>query len=176
MESEGLVGGGTIWSGTPSCWRSPFILHKEPADGKLMSPPPKPTFSHYSCIGDLPLYGYASLAGPVHPHHPRGTNSGDDWDWGSAMKCKLSTTGPTHSWDFSGLGEQKALCYLSNIFQKCPCWIKGEKLNVEGLGVFGSQCWCSNSRGTDHTSVASRIQPATINSSPSLFILEIASS
>ena len=42
--------------------------------------------------------------------------------------------------------------------------------------VCGCQCWDSCGRGTDHTGKAFRIWLATINSTPPLFILEIASS
>ena len=55
-ESERLVGGGTIWSGVPSCRRHPFLPCEEPVDRILMSPPPKLTFSHHSYRGDSLLY------------------------------------------------------------------------------------------------------------------------
>ena len=61
-------------------------------------------------------------------------------------------------------------------FPEDPCWIKGEKFNAEGLGMWGSHHWCSDIRGTDHTGEASKIQPAMINSTPPLFVLEMASS
>ena len=40
-------------------------------------------------------------------------------------------------------------CFLEPL-----CWIKGEKFNVEGLGVYGSQHWHSGGGGTDHTGEA----------------------
>ena len=80
-ESEGPVGGGIIWSETPSCWRSPFIPHEKPVDMMLMSPPLKVILLHHSCRGDTPLYGHASYIHLVHPHHANGTNSGEEWDW-----------------------------------------------------------------------------------------------
>ena len=61
-------------------------------------------------------------------------------------------------------------------FLEHPCWIKGEKFNVEGLGMSGSQHWCPDGGCTDHTGEASRIQLAMISLTPPLFVLEIASS
>ena len=78
----------------------------------------KTVFSHPSCRGDSPLYDHMSWVGQVHHHYPRGMDSRREWDWGSAMKCKLSATSPTaDSWDSSRLCKQKALCYPSDIFQ-----------------------------------------------------------
>ena len=73
-ESEGLVGGGTIQSGMPDHWQFPLVPCEEPVDRMLMSPPPKPSFTHHSCKGYSPLYGHVSWAGRVHYHHPRRTN------------------------------------------------------------------------------------------------------
>ena len=58
-ESEGLVEGGTIQSGAPSCGRHPFLPCEEPVDRMLMCPPLKLTFSHHSDRGDSSLYGCA---------------------------------------------------------------------------------------------------------------------
>ena len=59
---------------------------------------------------------------------------------------------------------------------ECPHWTKGEEFNVEGLGLCGHQCWHSYSRCPDHTGEVCGIWLATTNSTPPLFVLEIASS
>ena len=57
----------------------PSYLVKEPADRMLMSPPLKLTFSHCSYKEDSSLYDCAYEVGQVHHHHPRGTNSWEEW-------------------------------------------------------------------------------------------------
>ena len=66
-ESEGLVEGGTIQSGVPSCRQHPFLPHEEPADRTLMSPPPKLTFYHHSQQRGLPSVWLCRLSGPGAP-------------------------------------------------------------------------------------------------------------
>ena len=85
--------------------------------------------------GTPPLYGCAGWAGKVGHHHPRGTNSGREWDWGSAIKCELSATYPvTDTWDSSRLGEQEALCILQT-FTRASLMDQGWKV------------WCRRTRG-----------------------------
>ena len=60
-------------------------------------------------------------------------------DRGSMTKCKLSAAGPPPDrQDSSILGKQEALCIPSDIFWSLLVGIKGEKFDVEGLGVCGS--------------------------------------
>ena len=58
-ESEGLVGGGTIKSGAPSCSRHSILPCEEPLDRMLTGPPPKSTFCYHSDRGVLSPYGCA---------------------------------------------------------------------------------------------------------------------
>ena len=50
---EGLVGGGTIQSGTQNCRRLPFLPYDKQVDQTLVSPPLGLTFSHYPHNGAL---------------------------------------------------------------------------------------------------------------------------
>ena len=61
-----------------------------------------------------------------------------------------------HQTDKTPLGwVNRKLCMFLWTFLEPPCWIKGEKFDVEGLGVCGSQHWYSGGSGrTDHTGEA----------------------
>ena len=59
MKLKGLVGRGTIQSGTLGCRRSPFLPHEESVDRMLTRSPPKLTFSHHPYRGDFSPYGCA---------------------------------------------------------------------------------------------------------------------
>ena len=75
-------------------------------------------FPHCSNRGDSSLYGCTAKVGQVHQHHPIGTNSTEEWDWGSTTKCKLSITGPASDrWDSSRMGWQETLCIHADVFQ-----------------------------------------------------------
>ena len=129
------------------------------------------TFSQCSCSRGLPFVWLSNLSRPTSsPQHPRVIHSREEWDWGSTTECKLPAM-LTH-WQTargsSSLDEQEALCYPSDIFWSIPVGSRMTQFNVEGLGVSGSQHWCSDGRGTDHTSEANRIQLAMISSTPQL--------
>ena len=92
--------------------------------------------------GYLPLYSCAGWVGKVCHHHPRGINSKREWDWGNvpqSVNCMLPTQWQTVE---TALGwvNRKLCVFLWMHLLECPCWIKGEKFNVEGLGVCRSQC------------------------------------
>ena len=94
----------TKWSTTllkaslPTSWKT--------SGRTLKSPPLELTLSHCSYRGDSSLCVHACKVGQVHHHHPRGTNSGKEWDWESVTKCELSIIGPASDrWDSSRMGE-----------------------------------------------------------------------
>ena len=105
-KSERLMGGGTVWNGTPDCWRSPFILCEEPVDQMLTSPSLELTSSHYPHNGSFFMYRCTSWAEKVHHHCPGGTHLESKWEWESPTECKVSATGPVPDrWDSSRAGQ-----------------------------------------------------------------------
>ena len=110
----------TVWSGIPSCWRSPLVPHEKPGQDAHKSSSETDFFS-LLLQRELPFVWLCKVSGPSAHHCPRGTTSGEEWDWGCTTKCKLSTASPvTNSSDSSMLGEQEALSYPSDIFWSVP--------------------------------------------------------
>ena len=69
-ESEGSVGGGIVWTGTPNHGWHPFLPCEDPANRMLMDPPLKSTFSHHSWQRGLISIWLCRLSGPSAPTPP----------------------------------------------------------------------------------------------------------
>ena len=102
-----------------------------------------------------PVYHCADWADKVCHYHIGGANSEREWDKRSATKYELSAAAPApHRWDSSRLGKQESLSIPMDIFWSLLVGLRMKCLDAEGLGVCGSQCQHSGSRGTDYTGEA----------------------
>ena len=111
--------------------------------------------------------------GQMHHHHPRGTNSIREWDWGSTTKCELTQhqTGETPL----GWVNRKLHAFIQT-FSGASLLDKGWKVQCgEIRGVSKSMLVFWQQRYWLHWWV-SKIWPARISSTPPLFVLEFASS
>ena len=134
-ESDGLVGGGPVWSGIPGHWGHLFIPFEEWADRMLTSSPLKLTFSCHPCGGHSPLYSHTSCTGRVYCHHPRGNTS----DRSEAKKVPQSA-------DCLPLAEQQTVeTPLGWVIRKfCTVLLMSSRVSTLEQGW---RVWCRGTRG-----------------------------
>ena len=156
-----------------SCWRSPFVHHEEPVDRMLhqnwlfLIAPAKGT---PFCMVMWAEQAQCSTTTLEEQTLERSATEEVPWNMYCLLLAQQQTVETPLGW------VNRKLCAIVWMFPEHLCWIKGEKFDVEGPGVWGRQHQFSGGRGTDHTGEACMIQLAMINSTPPLFILEIASS
>ena len=95
----------------PTLWRiSGLDAHK--------SSPSESTLSHHPYNGSSFMFRYMSWVDKVHHYLPGGTYPESEWEWGSATKCKVSTTSPVlDRWDYTRAGQWGAPHIPENVFQ-----------------------------------------------------------